>query len=107
MWIRQVALVTIAVLLAASPAGAARGDDRLCDQAIAVAEARRNTIRTEVRRRQETDSFEAAGLRIINDHLKQAGWSRDRRDWSSCVWHAQEALNFGRPDAPRPPVQLP
>jgi len=107
MWIRRAAIATIAVLLAVSPADAARGDDRVCDQVIAVAEARRNTIRTDVRRRQQPDSYEAAGLRIIDHHLKNAGWWRDRRDWRSCVWHAQEAFNFGRPEAPRPPAQMP
>jgi hypothetical protein len=105
MWTFCAALLTAAMLLTAAGAHAARGDDRLCDAAIARAETRRNTIRTEVRRRQQNDSFEAAGLRIIDDHLKSASRWRDRRDWQSCVWHADEAYNFGRPGRPEPPLQ--
>lgn len=105
MWTLCAALLTAAMLLTAVAAHAARGDDRLCDAAIARAETRRNTLRTEVRRQQQADSFEAAGLRIIDDHLKSAGRWRDRRDWQSCVWHAEEAYNFGRPGRPEPPLQ--
>ena len=104
MWTRP-AIATILILLCGGSAHAARGDDRACDQAIALAEARRNTIRTEVRRQQQPDSYEAAGLRIIDDLLKNAGRWRDRRDWRSCVWYAEEAWNFGRPDRPAPPLQ--
>ena len=107
MWTRHAAIVTIAMLLAAASAHAGPGDDRVCDQAIALAEARRNTIRTEVRRQQQRDSYEAASLRIIDDLLKNAGRWRDRRDWRSCVWYAEEAWNFGRPDRPAPPGQGP
>ena len=105
MWTRPVAIATVLILLSGGSAHAARGDDRACDQAIALAEARRNTIRTEVRRSQQPDSYEAAGLRIIDDLLKNAGRWRDRRDWRSCVWYAEEAWNFGRPDRPAPPLQ--
>ena len=105
MWTRPVAIATLLILLSGGSAHAARGDDRACDQAIALAEARRNTIRTEVRRQQQPDSYEAAGLRIIDDLLKNAGRWRDRRDWRSCVWYAEEAWNFGRPDRPAPPLQ--
>jgi hypothetical protein len=105
MWTRRAAIVTILMLLSGASAHAAKGDDRICDQAIALAEARRNTIRTEVRRQQQSDSYEAAGLRIIDDLLKNAGRWRDRRDWQSCVWYAEEAYNFGRPDRPAPPLQ--
>ena len=105
MWTRPAAIATILILLSGSSAHAARGDDRACDQAIALAEARRNTIRTEVRRQQQSDSYEAASLRIIDDLLKNAGRWRDRRDWRSCVWYAEEAWNFGRPDRPAPPLQ--
>jgi hypothetical protein len=105
MWTRLAAIATVLILLSGGSAHAARGDDRACDQAIALAEARRNTIRTEVRRQQQPDSYEAAGLRIIDDLLKNAGRWRDRRDWRSCVWYAEEAWNFGRPDRPAPPLQ--
>lgn len=105
MWIRPAAIATILILLSGGPAHAARGEDRVCDQAIALAEARRNTMRTEVRRQQQPDSYEAASLRIIDDLLKNAGYWRDRRDWRSCVWYAEEAWNFGRPDRPAPPLQ--
>jgi hypothetical protein len=109
MWI--VSAATLAVLLIAVVAEAAPvdppspRDDRLCDVAIARAETRRNTIRTEVRRSQQTDSFEAASLRAIDGLLKNAGRFRDRRDWRSCVWYAEEAYNFGRPGRPEPPLQ--
>jgi hypothetical protein len=112
MWILAAATLTATLLLTAGVADAAPADpapspreDRLCDAAIARAETRRNTIRTEVRRSQQTDSFEAAGLRIIDDLLKNAGRRRDRRDWRSCVWYAEEAYNFGRPGRPEPPLQ--
>jgi hypothetical protein len=105
MWTRPATAVTAIMLLAAAAAQAAPGDDRLCDLAIARAETRRNTIRTQVRRQQQPDSFEAAGLRMIDQHLKNAGRWRDRRDWRSCVWHAEEAYNFGRPGRPEPPLQ--
>jgi hypothetical protein len=105
MWTRPAAIATVLILFSGGAAHAARGDDRACDQAIALAEARRNTIRTEVRRQQQPDSYEAAGLRIIDDLLKNAGRWRDRRDWRSCVWYAEEAWNFGRPDRPGPPLQ--
>jgi hypothetical protein len=105
MWIPSAAILTAAILLTGAAGHAARGDDRLCDLAIARAETRRNTIRTEVRRQQDNDSFEAAGLRIIDDLLKSAGRLRDRRDWRSCVWYAEEAYNFGRPGRPEPPLQ--
>ena len=105
MWTRSAAIASILILLSGGSAHAARGDDRACDQAIALAEARRNTIRTEVRRQQQPDSYEAASLRIIDDLLKNAGRWRDRRDWRSCVWYAEEAWNFGRPDRPAPPLQ--
>ena len=107
MWTRPAAILTAAVLLTAAVAHAAPGDERICDLAIARAEARRNSIRTEVRRRQQADSYEAAGLRIINDLLKNAGRWRDRREWRSCVWYAEEAWNFGRPDRPSAPAQNP
>ena len=105
MWTRPAAIVTVLILLSVGSAHAARGDDRACDEAIALAEARRNTIRTEVRRQHQPDSYEAAGLRIIDDLLKNAARWRDRRDWRSCVWYAEEAWNFGRPDRPAPPLQ--
>ncbi len=105
MWTRPAAIATVLILLSGGSAHAARGDDRACDQAIALAEARRNTIRTEVSRQQQPYSYEAAGLRIIDDLLKNAGRWRDRRDWRSCVWYAEEAWNFGRPDRPAPPLQ--
>ena len=106
MWIRQAAITTtLILLLSGASAHAAKGDDRACDQAIALAEARRNTIRTEVRRRQQSDSHEAASLRIIDDFLRNAGKWRDRRDWQSCVWHAEEAYNFGRPNRSVLPTQ--
>jgi hypothetical protein len=107
MWTRQAALVTIALLVAAGPAHAAKGDDRLCDQAIALAEARRNGIRTAVRReqKQQSDSYEAASLRIIDGLIKDAGRWRDRRDFPSCVWSAEQAYNFGRVGRPEPPLQ--
>jgi len=105
MWTRSAVLLTAAMVLTGAVAYAAPGDDRLCDLAIARAETRRNAIRTEVRRQQQADSYEAAGLRIINDHLKNAGRWRDRRDWRSCVWYADEAYNFGRPGRPEPPLQ--
>ena len=107
MWTRQAAIVIILMLLSGVSAHAAKGDDRVCDQAIALAEARRNAIRTEVRRKQQGDSFEAASLRVIDDLLKNAGRWRERRDWRSCVWYAEEAWNFGRPDRPAVPGQGP
>ena len=104
---RQAMLATLALLVASGLAHAAKGDDRLCDQAIALAEARRNVIRTEVRReqKQQGDSYEAASLRIIDGYLKSASRWRDRRDFASCVWNAQEAYNFGRVGRPEPPLQ--
>jgi hypothetical protein len=105
MWTPSAAILAAAILLTAAVADAAPGEDRLCDLAIARAETRRNTIRTEVRRQQQSDSYEAAGLRIIDDLLKSAGRWRDRRDWRSCVWYAEEAYNFGRPGRPEPPLQ--
>src|SRR5687768_8705249 len=105
MWTPSAAILVAAILLTAAVADAAPGDDRLCDFAIARAETRRNTIRTEVRRQQDNDSYEAAGLRIIDGLLKSAGRWRDRRDWKSCVWYAEEAYNFGRPGRPEPPPQ--
>src|SRR5688572_1824713 len=112
MWTRPAATLTVAILLLVSAvADAAPGDppppreDRLCDFAIARAETRRNTIRTEVRRSQQTDSFEAESLRIIDGLLRNAGRFRERRDWRSCIWHAEEAYNFGRPGRPEPPLQ--
>jgi hypothetical protein len=112
MWTRSGATLTVAMLLLISVvADAAPADppspreDRLCDFAIARAETRRNTIRTEVRRSQQSDSFEAEGLRIVDGLLKNAGRFRDRRDWRSCIWYAEEAYNFGRPGRPEPPLQ--
>jgi hypothetical protein len=112
MWTRSAATLTAAMLLlVCAVADAAPGDppppreDRLCDFALARAETRRNTIRTEVRRSQQTDSFEAESLRIIDGLLRNAGRFRDRRDWRSCIWYAEEAYNFGRPGRPEPPLQ--
>ena len=105
MWTPSAAILAAVILLTTAVVQAAPGDDRLCDLAIARAETRRNTIRTEVRRQQDSDSFEAAGLRIIDDLLKSAGRWRDRRDWRSCVWYAEEAYNFGRAGRPEPPLQ--
>jgi hypothetical protein len=44
---------------------------------------------------------------MIDDMLKSAGRSRDRRDWPTCVWFAEEAFNFGRVGRPAPPTQSP
>lgn len=111
MWILSGATLTAAMLLISMVAYAAPAappsprEDALCGFAIARAETRRNTIRTEVRRSQQNDSFEAQSLRIIDGLLRNAGRFRDRRDWRSCIWYAEEAYNFGRPGRPEPPLQ--